>query len=303
MNKKFALGFTFGVLGFILIAATTYKKFGSVQIKSLYYKTPTTLTIASGSITPTQSNHLITTQSGASTDDLDTVDSSNAVDGMVIYLTQSSTDSDIVIKDGTNNIVTGIGDYDLDAGQTIGLLYNSSTGNFSMSGGGGGGSSTYTANRALQSSGAGAIEASSVTATQLGYVDATSSIQTQINTKLASPIGAGYVTDSMLSTAINANKIGDGTVTNAEYQYNDATSSIQTQLDAKLAAPISSGYVTDSMLSTGINTNKLADGTVSSTEFQYINSLSSNAQNQIDTKLTAPISSGYVTDSMVCKRN
>ena len=37
-------------------------------------------------------------------------------------------------------------------------------------------------------------------------------------------------------------------------------------------------------LASGIDATKIADGTVTSTEFQYINSLTSNAQDQIDTK-------------------
>lgn len=40
-------------------------------------------------------------------------------------------------------------------------------------------------------------------------------------------------------------------------------------------------------LSASIDATKIADGTVTSTEFQYINTLSSNAQDQIDTKATA----------------
>ena len=39
--------------------------------------------------------------------------------------------------------------------------------------------------------------------------------------------------------------------------------------------------------SAGINATKIADGSVTSAEFQYINTLSSNAQTQLDTKITA----------------
>lgn len=39
-----------------------------------------------------------------------------------------------------------------------------------------------------------------------------------------------------------------------------------------------------------IDATKIADGSVTSTEFQYINTLSSNAQTQIDTKVTGPVS-------------
>ena len=39
-------------------------------------------------------------------------------------------------------------------------------------------------------------------------------------------------------------------------------------------------------LASGIDATKIADGTVTSTEFQYINTLASNAQTQINSKLT-----------------
>jgi hypothetical protein len=49
-------------------------------------------------------------------------------------------------------------------------------------------------------------------------------------------IDAGAVTDSKLSTGINANKIANGSVDNTEFQYLDGvTSAIQTQLNAKAA--------------------------------------------------------------------
>mgnify|MGYP003126156868 FL=1 len=57
---------------------------------------------------------------------------------------------------------------------------------------------------------------------------------------------------------------------------------------------VSSGDVTiktagvgDTQVATGIAATKIADGSVSNAEFQYINSLSSNAQTQLDGKLTA----------------
>ena len=47
------------------------------------------------------------------------------------------------------------------------------------------------------------------------------------------------------------------------------------------------GTISNSQLATGIDATKIADGSVTNSEFQFINSLSSNAQTQIDTKLTA----------------
>ena len=47
------------------------------------------------------------------------------------------------------------------------------------------------------------------------------------------------------------------------------------------------GTISNSQLATGIDATKIADGSVTNSEFQFINGLSSNAQTQIDTKLTA----------------
>jgi len=49
---------------------------------------------------------------------------------------------------------------------------------------------------------------------------------------------------------------------------------------------IENGVVTDAKVASGIDAVKLADGSVSNTELQYINSLSSNAQTQLDGKVS-----------------
>ena len=55
---------------------------------------------------------------------------------------------------------------------------------------------------------------------------------------------------------------------------------------ASVGAPITVGAIAASDLPTGIDAAKLADGTVSNAELQYIGTLTSNAQTQIDSKLT-----------------
>jgi len=117
-------------------------------------------------------------------------------------------------------------------------------------------------------------------------------------------IDNGVVTDSKLSTGIDAAKLGDGTVSNAEFQYlNGVTSAIQTQLDGKVDenAAITGatktkitydakGLVTagDDLAATdlpsGIDAAKIADGTISNTEFQYLNGVTDNIQTQFGGK-------------------
>ena len=47
------------------------------------------------------------------------------------------------------------------------------------------------------------------------------------------------------------------------------------------------GTISNSQVASGIDATKIADGSVTNAEFQFINTLSSNAQTQINTKLTA----------------
>ena len=54
-----------------------------------------------------------------------------------------------------------------------------------------------------------------------------------------------------------------------------------------ISGAITSDNLGVTTLSALIDAIKIADGTVTNTEFQYINTLSSNAQDQIDTKATA----------------
>jgi hypothetical protein len=70
-----------------------------------------------------------------------------------------------------------------------------------------GGSSSLTANRAVATDGAGALSASTVTATELGYLSGvTSSIQTQLDAKTPGMVKTGAVSFSAAS-AVNVNNV------------------------------------------------------------------------------------------------
>jgi len=66
------------------------------------------LTIASGAITVTGSNHIIDTESDASSDDLDTIN--GGTDGMELTLRIADDAREVVLKDGTGNIETPDGE-------------------------------------------------------------------------------------------------------------------------------------------------------------------------------------------------
>lgn len=63
----------------------------------------TELTIATGSVTATQSYHTIDTQSDDSTDDLDTI--SGGTEGMILVIKAANSARTVVVKNGTGNIV------------------------------------------------------------------------------------------------------------------------------------------------------------------------------------------------------
>jgi hypothetical protein len=137
----------------------------------------------------------------------------------------------------------------------------------------------------------------------------TSDIQTQLDLKaaLASPDLTGNPTAPTQSASDNSTKLAttayvDGQVAtenelselndvtiagiaDANYLiYDDAASVWKNKAISGAFTSTKAGVTT---LSASIDATKIADGTVTSTEFQYINTLSSNAQDQIDTKASA----------------
>jgi len=64
--------------------------------------------------------------------------------------------------------------------------------------------------------------------------------------------------------------------------------------DSVITSKILDANVTNAKIASGVDAIKIADGSVSNTEFQYINSLTSNAQDQLDAKLTSTLADGKV---------
>ena len=79
------------------------------------------LTISSGAITVTASNHTVDTESDAASDDLDTIN--GGVDGGILYLRPANDARTVVIKHGTGNIATFSGtDITLDSTDKLAVL-------------------------------------------------------------------------------------------------------------------------------------------------------------------------------------
>lgn len=131
------------------------------------------------------------------------------------------------------------------------------------------------------------LTSSAVTPTQLGYLDATSSIQTQLNAKqgldatltaLAAYNTNGILTQTAADTFAGRTIVGTAnqiTVTNGNGVSGNPTLSLASGIDAAL----------------------IADGSVSSTEFQYLGNVTSDIQTQFTAK--APlVSPSFTTPSL-----
>ena len=132
---------------------------------------------------------------------------------------------------------------------------------------------TYVASRILVSNGAGVAESSNTSSSQLGYLDATSSIQTQLDSKGA-PF-SGIASRVMQTDGSGALESSDVTAT--QLGYVDATSSIQSQLDSKgapFAGAASRVIQTDAA-------GALSTSSVTAVQLSYLDATSS-IQDQFD---------------------
>lgn len=100
-------------------------------------KSSSNLTISSGSITVTDSYHFIDTEGASSTDDLDTING-GSTHGQIVMLRTVSNGRDVVVKNGTGNIISPLGtDMYLNTrqGRLVILMYNSTDSNWLVIGG------------------------------------------------------------------------------------------------------------------------------------------------------------------------
>lgn len=153
------------------------------------------------------------------------------------------------------------------------------------------------ASRALISNSSGKVAvSSSVSDTELGYLDGvTSALQTQIDAKQPTITGSATSIDSETITASRlvvtdaSGKIAVSATTSTEAGYvSGVTSSIQTQLDGKQATITGSATTIDTETLTADRalitdgSGKVAVSSVTSTEIGYLGNVTSDIQAQID---------------------
>ena len=103
ISSNEGLQFRYG--GVSRFALSTTGEITSVSTSKISLPSSGMLTISSGVIAVTGSNHAIATESGAASDDLDTIN--GGTDGMLVYLRAASAINTVVIKNGTGNIQCG----------------------------------------------------------------------------------------------------------------------------------------------------------------------------------------------------
>lgn len=84
---------------------TTTGEISSVAAKKIALPASSSLTISSGAITVTGSNHAVDTESDATTDNLDTIN--GGADGVPLYLRTVNASRTVVVKNGAGNIACG----------------------------------------------------------------------------------------------------------------------------------------------------------------------------------------------------
>jgi hypothetical protein len=153
-------------------------------------------------------------------------------------------------------------------------------------------------NKVVVSDNEGKLTNSEITTTELEYLnDVTSNIQTQLNSKQDTIIGAGSTivsTNFTIDRALISNstgKIDISTVTSDELNYlSGVTSDIQTQINNKqdsitgaATTVISSDLIASKILVSNTE-GKIAASNISETELSYISGASSNIQIQLNNK-------------------
>jgi hypothetical protein len=97
---------------------------GTTRTRAVNFDAVSTLTVASGAVVATRSNHALDTEGAAATDDLDTITATGLTDGFVLVLRPANVAHVVTVKDGTGNLLLN-GDCALTAtDRTLTLIFD-----------------------------------------------------------------------------------------------------------------------------------------------------------------------------------
>jgi hypothetical protein len=247
-----------------VVGANTGTLYGKVASSSFSTNTTINFTFDSGTISGSDTNVDVFVGSPFTNPAIPVIDDNSLGISTVLPPSQSS------VKNFVENLVTG---QDLDfAGDTGTSAVDLDSQTFTLAGGEG--IDTTASGQTLT------IAGEDATTSNKG-IASFSSDNFSLSSGAVTIKNGGVENAELVNSTVNYGGVSlalGGSDTTPAFNLSDATNYPTSSL---------TGTISNSQLATGIDATKIADGSVTNSEFQFINTLSSNAQTQLDGKLTA----------------
>jgi hypothetical protein len=247
-----------------VVGANTGTLYGKVASSSFSTNTTINFTFDSGTISGSDTNVDVFVGSPFTNPAIPVIDDNSLGTSTVLPPSQSS------VKNFVENLVTG---QDLDfAGDTGTSAVDLDSQTFTLAGGEG--IDTTASGQTLT------IAGEDATTSNKG-IASFSSDNFSVSSGAVTIKNGGVENAELVNSTVNYGGVSlalGGSDTTPAFNLSDATNYPTSSL---------TGTISNSQLATGIDATKIADGSVTNSEFQFINTLSSNAQTQLDGKLTA----------------
>ena len=247
-----------------VVGANTGTLYGKVASSSFSTNTTINFTFDSGTISGSDTNVDVFVGSPFTNPAIPVIDDNSLGTSTVLPPSQSS------VKNFVENLVTG---QDLDfSGDTGTSAVDLDSQTFTLAGGEG--IDTTASGQTLT------IAGEDATTSNKG-IASFSSDNFSVSSGAVTIKNGGVENAELVNSTVNYGGVSlalGGSDTTPAFNLSDATNYPTSSL---------TGTISNSQLATGIDATKIADGSVTNSEFQFINTLSSNAQTQLDGKLTA----------------
>ena len=247
-----------------VVGANTGTLYGKVASSSFSTNTTINFTFDSGTISGSDTNVDVFVGSPFTNPAIPVIDDNSLGTSTVLPPSQSS------VKNFVENLVTG---QDLDfSGDTGTSAVDLDSQTFTLAGGEG--IDTTASGQTLT------IAGEDATTSNKG-IASFSSDNFSVSSGAVTIKDGGVANAELVNSTVNYGGVSlalGGSDTTPAFNLSDATNYPTSSL---------TGTISNSQVASGIDATKIADGSVTNSEFQFINTLSSNAQTQINTKLTA----------------